>query len=395
MSLISTVAQRNETYDYILAGGGCAGLSLLWHIHRFPELRSKKILILEPEEKSSHDRTWCFWEKGEGWFDSILAARWESARFVGPGGWSKDLKMSPYQYKMIRSGDFYSKVRSDLGSHPNLVWKKAKVGSWKQEASKVQVFADSGERLAEGDYLFSSIPHFPELKRGHNHLHQHFLGWFIETEEPVFNPSHPTLMDFSVPQENECRFIYVLPLSPHQALVEFTLFSAEILPEEAYEMEIRAYLTRMGIQSYEVKEKEFGIIPMYSSPFPMQEGERVFFLGSTGGRSKASTGYTFTRIQRHSDFLARQLANLGKPKSMPEPWPGRFAFYDWVLLDVIAHKRAPAAVVFERLFKYNQASTVFSFLDEDTHFFQELWLLNTVPIFPFLVSAIRRMFRIR
>lgn len=378
-------------YDYILAGGGCAGLSLLWHFLRFPELRNKRILVFEPEAKSANDRTWCFWEKGEGWFDSILSANWPGARFVGPKGWTKDLKMNPYRYKLIRSGDFYAKVKSDLAGMAHIEWRNERVGSWCQSADSVEVLSESGEKLATGKYLFSSIPRFPEAKKGQNHLLQHFLGWFVETPTETFDPENPTLMDFSVPQHNECRFMYVLPISKTKALVEFTLFSAELLSESEYEKEIQDYLGRMGIDAYEVKEREFGVIPMFSTPFPLQDGNRVFFLGSTGGRSKASTGYTFTRIQRHSDFLARKLAQTGKPAAMPEPWPGRFSFYDWVLLDVIAHKRSPASVVFERLFKYNKASTVFAFLDEDSHFAQELVLLNTVPILPFMGSALRKL----
>jgi lycopene beta-cyclase len=269
-------------------------------------------------------------------------------------------------------------------------WRNERIGSWRQSADSVEVLSESGESLGSSKYLFSSIPRFPEAKKGQNHLLQHFLGWFVETPTEAFDPENPTLMDFSVPQQNECRFMYVLPLSTTKALVEFTLFSAELLSESDYEQEIQTYLGRLGIGSYEVKEKEFGVIPMFSSPFPTQEGDRVFFLGSTGGRSKASTGYTFTRIQRHSDFLARQLVKTGKPTPMPEPWPGRFSFYDWVLLDVIANKRSPASLIFERLFKYNKASTVFAFLDEDTHFAQELVLLNTVPILPFMSSALRK-----
>ena len=65
-------------------------------------------------------------------------------------------------------------------------------------------------------------------------LLQHFMGWEITTETPVFNPEIGTLMDFSLSQQHGITFMYILPVSPNRALVEYTLFTGEVLPKEEY-----------------------------------------------------------------------------------------------------------------------------------------------------------------
>jgi lycopene beta-cyclase len=47
-------------YDFILSGGGLAGLSLAYHLINSP-LRDRSILIVDKDAKQQNDRTWCFW----------------------------------------------------------------------------------------------------------------------------------------------------------------------------------------------------------------------------------------------------------------------------------------------------------------------------------------------
>ena len=76
-----------------------------------------------------------------------------------------------------------------------------------------------------------------------------------------------TLMDFDRDQEDETRFIYVLPFSSKQALVEYTLFSGKIISDQEYEIGIKEYLKERGIGNFNVIEKEKGNIPMTCFPF--------------------------------------------------------------------------------------------------------------------------------
>ena len=83
-------------------------------------------------------------------------------------------------------------------------------------------------------------------------LQQHFVGWFVQTKEPVFTAEKPTFMDFSVAQKGNTRFMYVLPTSATEALVEYTLFSANLLPKAEYETAIKDYLQQLGVTSYTI-----------------------------------------------------------------------------------------------------------------------------------------------
>ena len=95
------------SYDYIIAGAGCAGLSLAVHMIQSGHFNNRKILIIDKEDKQKNDRTWCFWETEPGLFEAIVHRQWKSAWFYGEG-FSQLMELSPYQYKLIRGIDFYN-----------------------------------------------------------------------------------------------------------------------------------------------------------------------------------------------------------------------------------------------------------------------------------------------
>ncbi|MBC7891394.1 MAG: NAD(P)-binding protein, partial [Sphingobacteriaceae bacterium] len=110
-------------YDLILTGGGMAGLSLAYYLNQKP-FRGKKILIIDREPKVKNDRTWAFWQRGEGPFEAIVYRAWDTVWFHGPRGYgptgsdfSKKLDLGGYRYKLLRGIDFYEFVRTDLAKN--------------------------------------------------------------------------------------------------------------------------------------------------------------------------------------------------------------------------------------------------------------------------------------
>ncbi len=63
---------RPSSYDYIITGMGCAGLSLAVHLLRKGCLDGKKLLLIDREKKERNDRTWCFWETSPGPFEDVV-----------------------------------------------------------------------------------------------------------------------------------------------------------------------------------------------------------------------------------------------------------------------------------------------------------------------------------
>lgn len=69
--------------------------------------------------------------------------------------------------------------------------------------------------------------------------------------------------------------MYVLPITKNEALIEYTLFSTELLKQEEYESEIKNYIENLGIKNFEITEKEQGSIPMTCYPFWKKQQTRT------------------------------------------------------------------------------------------------------------------------
>ena len=96
-------------------------------------------------------------------------------------------------------------------------------------------------------------------------------------------------MDFEVPQKNNTRFMYVLPFSKHEALVEYTLFSKDLLEDKEYESAIQAYLEDKKAGEVSIVEKEKGSIPMTAYDFSQHNTANLLHIGTAGGWTKAQT----------------------------------------------------------------------------------------------------------
>ena len=93
---------EKPVFDYIICGGGAAGLLLLNALSKDPFFLKKDILLIEKESKNTNDRTWSFWEKKEGPFEELLEKKWDAATFLSSSV-SLNFELARYQYKMLRS----------------------------------------------------------------------------------------------------------------------------------------------------------------------------------------------------------------------------------------------------------------------------------------------------
>ncbi|WP_093828580.1 lycopene cyclase family protein [Spirosoma endophyticum] len=377
-----------KKYDFIIAGGGMAGLSLAYYLSQSP-LRNRSILILDSELKNRNDRTWCFWEPDGGSatytsaFDSILFRKWKTVSFHGTT-YAGALDMGDYQYKMLRGIDFYAFVRNELNKHPTIEFQQATINRIKDTPQGGFVIADDEPYLA--DYVFDSTFAL-KLDQSENHnLLQHFKGWVITAEKPCFNQNQPELMDFRVAQHGDCRFMYILPFDEKTALVEFTLFNDQLLTDAEYEAELLQYIDHfLDTGGYKICETEYGVIPMSDESTEENHAEHIIRIGTSGGFTKPSTGYTFQRTQRYLQAIVKNLAETGKPNRRSSWFAGRFKLYDSIFLNVLEKHRHNADDIFTRVYAENH-HRVFTFLDEDTRFIDELRLFATMPFLPFVYA---------
>jgi lycopene beta-cyclase len=395
-------------YDLVFLGGGCATLSLLTRLIESGACSDKRFLIIDPSDKKSNDRTWCFWEKDTGYFENLVHHEWEKLDFK-QSRFSGNLDMGGYRYKMIRGIDFYEYCLQVLQASGQVDFLQDEITDWHVEKtdSQGEIPDSSGEILiltgkktgkisVKSDLIFNSIP--PDLGKkqpGTVNLLQHFKGVIVESDQFNFDPYRATLMDFRVSQAEGTTFIYVLPLSKNKALVEFTLFTADLLTPEQYNQGIADYITTyLGVNNYKILEEEFGIIPMTSQQFSWYVNG-AFNIGTAGGQTKGSSGYTFQFIQKRSAQIAALMqskTDWSKLKSALLQVQGdskRFHFYDRVLLQVLAANYCPGDEVFATLFEKNPAHRVFQFLDNETNLLQELQIISSLPTWPFLKAAIK------
>lgn len=376
-----------QKYDFIIAGGGLAGLSLAYYMNQ-TVLREKSILIIDQDTKTKNDRTWCFWEKdNRSPFDAIIHRQWQKVFFHGTN-FSAALNLGDYSYKWLRGIDFYDFVKTDLASNSNIRFVQEHIERIKDTPTGGFVITTENQYLAE--YVFDSTKSLKlNLADCHNML-QHFKGWEIVTDKPVFDPTCPTMMDYRVEQRGVgVRFMYVLPESPTRAMVEYTVFSDKLLSPTEYDAELHKYLKDfLKIENFSIEHEEFGVIPMTDEPILNHEGEHVVRIGTSGGYVKASTGYAFQRTQRFTQALVKNLVTVGKPMSPKKNFKKHFK--DWLdstLLNVLLKNRALGKDVFTALYQKNPTPRLFAFLDEDTSLFEDLRIMSTVPLWAFTKGA--------
>ena len=381
-----------EQYDIIIAGSGAAGLSLAYYLSCSPLLQSKKVLLLDKDPKVENDRTWGFWTKKATPLDDIVSFSFSEAEFISQD-FSTLLPLSPYQYKVIEGARFYEHVKRKLSALPNFHFRTEEIKS--MESGEEAAILTTNYSSYKASWIFNSCFLEKELaKAAQNHLflRQHFKGWVIKTPEACFDSSRVRLFDFRTPQKGSMRFFYIIPQTPEQALIEYTLFSAELLQPPAYDEAIDQYIREiLQIKDFEVVEQEWGVIPMTTFPFPARTGKRIINIGSVGGASKPSTGYTFLRIQQQCQSLVQQMEK--EQELLPLPMGStRFCLYDEMLLNIMDKKGDYSEEIFRQLFQNNPVQRILKFLDEETHLGEELLIMNSVPRKKFIKSFLNLKF---
>lgn len=382
-----------KNYDYIFAGSGLAGLSLLYRLLTEEELCKKRVLVIDQSQKNQNDRTWCFWERENGPFEQLVSKQWSSLRFFSPSV-TREFALREYRYKMIQSGDFYRHVLDFVAGFPNVEFLKEKIEEIGD--SENGAFVKTENNTYTADFVFNSTSLFYPVMGEENTLLQHFMGWFIQCEHPVFDDKVGTLMDFTVSQSHGTTFMYMLPTTENEALVEYTLFSEKVLEKSSYELALTEYIEQiLQLDNYKISHREFGVIPMSKAKFPRYVGKKkcIINIGTAGGHTKASSGYTFQFVQ---DQVGKIIDALKKGESplVTLSWRDKmFQWYDMTLLDVLLDKKIEGEELFSLLFKGNDPERILAFLANESGFWEEFKIRNSVPFWPFFTSGMKELYR--
>ncbi|MBA3794082.1 MAG: lycopene cyclase [Rubrobacter sp.] len=379
-----------ERYGYVILGAGCAGLSLCHYL--LERGVDAPILILDRKQAFADDRTWCFWDVEETPFSDRAIRRWNSWS-VRAEGREVVHTSRRYPYLCLTGADFYESVLGKISTHGNVTIRLGEDVRFSKELDDgVLVVTSAGSYLAglvfDGRGLPPDSAALEEARRKGTWISQQFLGLRLRSRRPAFDPDTCTLMDFSVDQGRGLRFAYVLPFDEHEALVENVYLSKTGAPPEAHRAELSGYLQdRYGLfgGDYEVHGEEWGDIPMTAHRFRRRTGTRTHVIGTLGGETRPSTGYTFLRVQRYCRELAASLTGAdGDPEGV-HPW--RYGPLDRVFLRLLRERPERCPGIYARMFAGTPPDPLVRFLTEVSSPLDDAGLIGTLPKLPFLRLA--------
>ena len=378
--------------SYIILGSGASGLLLAYRMSQDSYFDDKSILIIDQVKDKGNDKTWCYWEEGTGEWDELLTKKWHKV-FFGSEVFTDILDISPYSYKMIRSEKFYHKLWRSIDLKSNITFIEDSVKSYEEVDNRVKVVTNKSTYF--GLKLLNSIPNKTvyETQQKYPVLQQHFMGWFVKTKTDCFDDSIATFMDFNIPQNGNTRFMYVLPIDKNMALFEYTLFSKDLLEHSEYEDAIKEYLKEKKITEFEILEKETGAIPMTSFKFEELNSNSILNIGTAGGWTKASTGYTFYNTSKKTKDLVSFLKKEDDLSTFSKKT--KFWFYDLLFLDVLANNNEKGSTFFASIFKKVNVKTILKFLGEESNIGEDLKIITSVSPKPFILAIVKRFSRIK
>jgi lycopene beta-cyclase len=376
---------KNETFDIAIVGGGCSGFQLLHQLSLQADWSDKRVALFD--DGVCKQRSWCFWSDKPHPLQHLVSKSWHKITFKGQG-FSKTEDVSPYAYHYISGEDFFNYFQKNfLKAHHNVELLNYNVDGIKKKNNGYSIRSKSNQWSTQD--VCSSLPPKNEAMPARFWLKQHFKGWFIKTDVPIFDETNVTLMDFSIPQDADTRFVYILPFSNREALVEMTVFSPNVYADAVYEKVLQDYMAEhFSNVKFTIESTEKGAIPMTDAPFSRLGNEGELLLGTAAGMVKASTGYAFKRITKDSRQLAEDLNAHQKPRWASSE--GRFRFYDRLLLGILQDEPLMGSVIFEALFKKMPMQTIFRFLDEETTLWDEIKIFSRLPFAPFLKQIYRQ-----
>lgn len=377
--------------EVLIAGAGCAGLSLAVHLlEAQPDL---DLLLVDPREAHVRDRTWCFWSGPSHPFEAAVAHSWDRWRVVTASG-DVERRSEAIAYACIPADAFYHLALERIERAPRArLMRGVSVDAFRPHPEGVAAVTGTGDLTARR--AFDGRPPEPRpVPPGEIHWLQHFVGLEIEAPAAAFDPGVATLMDFRIMDGDDIRFMYVLPLSDRRALVEDTFFGGEVRPESEYVDAIRRYVAeRLGADEWAERHRERGAIPMSTVPPARPTLPRVTPIGVRAGLARPATGYAFLAIQRHSRRIAVHVRRVGLDRPLPpgRPYPRATAFLDRVFLSYLDREPRAAPEMFRRMFEGVDPEVMARFMFDGGTPRDRIALMRSLPAPPLMGQTVRSL----
>ena len=348
-----------KEFDYIIIGGGCAGLSLAYELEINEKLKDRTLAIIEPRAEYKKDKTWSFWKVTTHNFNDCIKKSWENFSVNIPKR-TNYLECSSYPYQSVDSGLFYEKINNKLKENKN-----------------ISFFRDISAINSKNSFIFNSVP---SIQKDYRNLWQHFCGVEIEAQNDFFDDKIFNLMDFDCDQRESVHFFYTLPYSKNTALIETTWLSRmNDSSQKDYDNQIKDYIeNHLNLKNYKITYKEEGAIPLF---YPSYEKEKnKINIGTAGGMTRLSTGYTFLNIQEHSKYICKNIDNISNIKKFEIS--KKYRLLDDIFLRVLDKNPEMMPDIFFKMFK-SSPKTVIKFLSNKSNILEDLSIILKMPKWTF------------
>ncbi len=349
-----------KEFDYTIIGGGCAGLSLAYELEIHNKLKNKTLAIIEPRLTYKRDKTWSFWKVIPHNFDDCIKQSWKNFS-INIQNKTKYLECNNYPYQSVDSGLFYEKINNKLNQNKN-----------------ISFFKNDEEVNLEKSFIFNSLPF---LNPGKKNLWQHFCGIEIQTKNNYFDENIINLMDFDCDQRSSVHFFYTLPFEKNRALIESTWISKmNDSSLNDYDMQIKDYIeNHLNIKDYKLIYREEGSIPLFY-PTNTKENNKIN-IGTAGGMTRLSTGYTFLNIQEHSKYIRENIEDIANSKIFEIG--KKYRFLDRIFLRVLEEHPKKIPDIFFGMFS-GSVDGVIKFLSNKSSVIEDLLIILKMPKWIFI-----------
>ena len=217
-------------------------------------------------------------------------------------------------------------------------------------------------------------------------LWQHFSGIEIETSKDFFDEKIFNLMDFDCDQKNSVHFFYTLPFSKTKALIETTWISdLNNTSLNDYDIQLKDYIEdKLKIKNYKINYKETGAIPLFH-PNNIKKLNQIE-IGTAGGMTRLSTGYTFLNIQEQSKYIRKNIHNIHECKKYNIG--AKYKFLDKIFLRVLNSHPNKMPNIFMNMFN-GLPKNVIKFLSNKSNLFQDLSVILKMPKWIFIKALFK------